>query len=298
MLVQLAGKIRPNPYGPDTVGTNFGLHFTGGEPFLNYELLRTAVETAHDLQIPSLFVETNCYWCIDDKVTEEKLHDLKGRGLKGILISVNPFYLEYVPFERTERAIRISLEVFGENVMVYQLEYYKRFKAMGIEGRVALEDYLGNLEKRDYLIRNVEFFVTGRAAYKLQAKLGELFPRFPANHFFSEPCRPSFLRNWHNHFDNYGNYVPGYCGGISLGDCRELDKLLNEGIRLEEYPLLQFLMNEDLKGLFQFSEDFGYRERREGYLSKCHLCIDVRKHLAGKEQFKELRPTEFYSHLE
>ena len=88
-------------------------------PFMNFELLLKAVETAHELKIPSTFVETNCYWCPSDEVTREKLQLLKEKGLKGILISVNPFYLEYVPFERTERAIRISQEVFGKNVMVY-----------------------------------------------------------------------------------------------------------------------------------------------------------------------------------
>ena len=33
------------------------------------------------------------------------------------------------------------------------------------------------------------------------------------------------IRNWHNHFDNYSNYLPGFCGGISLDDCRDLESL-------------------------------------------------------------------------
>lgn len=298
MLAQLADKIEPSPYGPETVGVNYGLHFTGGEPFLNYGLLYKAVEIAHQFRIPSTFVETNCYWCVNDNVTREKLQLLKEKGLRGILISVNPFYLEYVAFERTERAIRISIDIFGQNVMVYQLEYYRRFKALGIQGKVSFEDYLNHLETKEYLIRNVEFFVMGRAPYKLGEKLAEFFPKYPPQCFFNEPCSPSFLRGWHNHIDNYGNYVPGYCGGISLGDCRELNKLLREGMRVADYPVLTFLIDEDFKGLFQFAEDFGYKERREGYLSKCHLCTDIRKHLVGKDQFKELKPKEFYLHLE
>ncbi len=98
---------------------NHGLHFTGGEPFLNYPLLLKAVEMAEELGIPSTFVETNCFWCKNDDVTREKLTGLKKAGLKGILISVNPFYAEYVPFERTDRCIQVSQEVFGTNVMVY-----------------------------------------------------------------------------------------------------------------------------------------------------------------------------------
>lgn len=297
ILMQLAGKIKPSPYGPETISLNHGLHFTGGEPFLNYELLCKAVGIAHELKIPSTFVETNCYWCVNDELTRDKLQLLKERGLNGILISVNPFFLEYVPFERTERCIRISQGVFGENLMVYQLEYYRRFKELGIKDRVSIKDYL-NLEKRGDFIKNVEFFWMGRAAYKLGRKLGKNFHQYPADYFFNKPCMPSFLRNWHNHFDNYGNYIPGYCGGISLGDCRNLDRLLIEGIRSEEYPVLNFLMDEDLGGLFQFAKDLGYRESQEGYFSKCHLCTDIRKHLVVKKDFEELNPKEFYLHLE
>ena len=128
ILSQLGGRIRPNPWGDGTVSLNYGLHFTGGEPFLNFELLVEATEIADELKIPSTFVETNCFWCNSDEATGEKLKLLREKGLKGILISVNPFYAEYVPFERTERCIRISEEVLGGNVMVYQVEYYNRFK--------------------------------------------------------------------------------------------------------------------------------------------------------------------------
>ena len=296
ILMQLAGTIEPSPYGSETMSLNYGLHFTGGEPFLNYELLCKAVEIAEELNIPSTFVETNCCWCVNDELTREKLQLLKEKGLRGILISVNPFYLEYVPFERTERAIRVSQEVFGKNLMIYQKEYYRRFKEWGVKDRVSFENYL-KLEKKEDFAKNVEFFIMGRAPYKLEGKLEEFFPKYQAAYFFNEPCRPSFLRSWHNHFDNYGNYVPGYCGGISLGDCRNLESLLEEGVEIEKYPVLGFLINEDFKGLFQFAKDFGYMELREGYFSKCHLCIDIRKYLVVKKEFKELKPIEFYLHL-
>ena len=297
ILEQLSAYIQASPYGSQTVSLNHGLHFTGGEPFLNYELLCQAIEIAERLNIPSTFVETNSYWCTSDKLTREKLELLKKKGLKGIMISVNPFYLEYVPFEKTERAIRIAQEVFGDNLMVYQIEYYRRFKKAEIKGRVSFEDYL-RLEGKDSFFRSVEFFIMGRAAYTLGDEFQEFFPRHGASYFFSQPCQPSFLRSWHNHFDNYGNYVPGYCGGISLGDCRELDRLLTEGIETEEYPILGFVIDEDMRGLFQFSKALGYQEIQEGYFSKCHLCLDMRRYLAREGEFKELKPREFYIYLE
>jgi hypothetical protein len=293
LLSLLAGRIMPSPWGAHTISLNHGLHFTGGEPFLNFPLLVKAVEVAEELGIPSTFVETNCSWCLNDEVTRERMNLLAAAGLAGILISVNPFYAEYVPFERTERCIRISQQVFGRNVVVYQLAYYKRFRQLGIQERISLEDYM-ELTKDGRLVEQVELFLMGRAARRLR----EFYPAYPARRFFGTPCRPPFLRNWHNHFDNYGNFLPGYCGGISLGQWRNLDTLAEEGIDLDTHPVLRFLIAEDVRGLLQFAQDLGYQESPEGYLSKCDLCLDLRRHLVSEGDFEELCPREFYAHLE
>ena len=196
-LPQLAEVFKPSPYGRQYMSLNHGLHFSGGEPFLNFKLLLKAVEIAETLEIPSTFVETNCFWCKADELTRERLEALKEKGLKGILISVNPFYTEYVPFERTDRCIRISQDVFGPNVMVYQMEYYRLFKRLGITGRLSIEEYLKQTGQK-YLTDKVELFLMGRAAEKLKS----IYPCYPAKQFFNTPCQPNFLRSWHNHFDN------------------------------------------------------------------------------------------------
>jgi len=61
ILSQLADKIIQSPYSPDNISLNHGLHFTGGEPFINFNLLCKAVEISSPLKIPSVFVETNCF---------------------------------------------------------------------------------------------------------------------------------------------------------------------------------------------------------------------------------------------
>jgi hypothetical protein len=297
ILTQLAGKIQASPYGKENIDLSHGLHFTGGEPFLNFELLCKALEISSDHEIPSVFVETNCYWCTNDDITREKLVLLREKGLKGIMISVNPFYLEYVPFERTERAVNISTELFGHNALVYQLEYYRRFKELNIKDKVSFDRFL-QIENGTDFAGNTEFFIMGRAPYRLTDELDGLYPRHPAGRLVNLPCSPPFLRNWHNHFDNYSNFIPGFCGGISLGDCRELDDILKNGIDLEEYPVLNYLVRNDLKGLLQFTLGHGYIVNEEGYFSKCHLCVDLRRYLHSKSGFRELRPDEFYDNLD
>ncbi len=297
ILSRLSGKIISSPYGPNRISLNYGLHFTGGEPFLNFDLLCTAVEIADKLKIPSIFVETNCFWASDDNITKEKLKLLKKKGLKGIMISVNPFYLEFIPFDRTERAIKWSLDIFGHNTIVYQIEYYRRFKEWGIKDKVSFEEYV-RLERREDFLKNVEFLMMGRAPYRLNNILRNFFKKYPAETFFNEECITSFLTSFHNHFDNYRNFIPGFCGGISLGDCKELDHLIQIGIETEYYPILGFLIDNNFEEFLNFAKDYGYVESEDGYFSKCHLCIDIRRYLIQKGDFKELKPREFYEHLD
>jgi len=292
ILTQISDKIQPSPLGPDRISVNYGLHFTGGEPFLNFDLLLKAVGMARKLGIPSTFVETNSFWCADDKDTREKLTQLKVSGLNGILISVNPFILEQVPFERIERATITSGEIFKQNVMVYQEIFYHQFKGLNIKSTLSFQEYLQKVGLSG--LSFVELLPMGRAVYEL----GYLYRKYSATKFFGESCRESLTREWHVHVDNYGNYMTGYCGGISLGDARDMNSIW-DGTDLEEHPILEALLT-DLEKLYELGvKEFGYEERREGYVSKCHLCLDIRKHIAQQtNEFKELKPREFYSHLE
>ena len=58
------------------------------------------------------------------------------------------------------------------------------------------------------------------------------------------------------------------------------------------------LIAEDMTGLFRFAEDLGYTKSPKGYVSKCDLCLDLRSYLVSKADWKELKPAEFYTHLE
>jgi len=294
ILSQLSNTIQESPFGPKNVSLNYGLHFTGGEPFLNYDLLLKAVEIGKSLNIPSMFVETNCYWCKNDDITKKRLVELKKNGLNGILISVNPFILEFVPFEHTERAIRVSMEMFQKNFMIYQLYYFSQFKELNIKEKLPIEKYLQLISIND-LKRRVELFKMGRALYGLQ----DLYKKYPINYFFKQNCATELVRNWHCHFDNYGNYMPGYCGGLSWGEIKDLSSLCSEGINLDEFPILKTLIFGKLKDLYKFAVDkFEFKENVEGYISKCHVCFEIRKEIILKtSDFKELKPIEFYNHI-
>jgi len=271
------------------MGVNRGLHFTGGEPFLNFELLVEVVAIAHRLGIHSTFVETNCYWCTDEQTALDKLSQLKQAGLDGMLISANPFVLEYVPFERTLRAARIGGQVFPGGVLVYQPFFYQQFCDLGLHGTLSLEEYL--LKAPDGL-QHAELLPGGRVSYALSP----LFRTYPAECFSDTSCQHELIRDWHVHIDNYGNYVPGYCAGLALGDAHDLRTMCEEGLDLDARPILSALLT-GMGELRRLAKANDYDEK-EGYISKCHLCIDIRRHLAHVGSFVELRPLEFYERLD
>ena len=61
--------------------------------------------------------------------------------------------------------------------------------------------------------------------------------------------------------------------------------------------MLRHLIAEDVRGLLHFAQDFGYQEYGGGYLSKCDLCLDIRRFLVTQGDFEELGPKEFYAYL-
>ena len=295
LLYNLSPWVEPSMFGSSHIGVNSGIHFSGGEPFLNFGLLAEGVRMAKELDIPSVFVETNSVWATNEDVTREKLNILKNQGMDGILISVNPFFIEHVPFERVKRAAKISYEIFSSNAIIYQPEFFYEFNEMGLSSTLPFDEYITHKSKVA-LTQKVEFFISGRAPYKMEPY--GLFPHFPANLVMDIPCNTSLIRSWHNHFDNYGNFQPGFCGGISLGNWNELHELIEEGVEMEDKPILKSLIEDDFKNLLEYAKNKGYRERKNGYLSKCHLCTDIRKFLANQENYIELQPKAFYSFLE
>ncbi len=273
------------------ISFNYGIHFSGGEPFLNFELLLKAVEKAKKLNYTPILVETNAIWCTKEKTVLEKLEALKKAGLDGILISVNPFLLEYVPFKRTELAIRCASQVFSNKVLIYQEIFYYEFKKLNISGTLFLHEYL---KRGGYGLYYAELLPVGRACYELSF----LFKKYPSEVFFGKNCKTELLNPYHVHIDNYGNYITGFCAGLSLGHISELKSLVKEGMDLKKKPLLHILM-QDIKLLYQIAvNEYGYQPLSQGYISKCHLCLDIRKFLVSKNvNFQELSPKEYYQQV-
>ncbi len=128
--------------------------------------------------------------------------------------------------------------------------------------------------------------------------LGHLVPRYPAETFAETNCMGDILHAHHSHFDLYGNYISGFCGGLRIGSWRELPQVLDDFQGCRYPPLIEILIKRGPYGLAQMAqEDYGYQPDNAGYSGKCHLCVDVRRHLVRIRDFSELRPLSFYDHI-
>jgi len=265
------------------------LHLTGGEPFINFPLLLEAVKLTKKYEIP-FFVETNCYWAKNEEVAEEKLKKIKEGGLNSIMLSYSVFYLNKVPVENFEIAMKKSFEIFGmENVSFYTIDAYRIIKEKGIRGTMNFEDCLKIIGQEKFINFLKNYIVPkGKFLYTLE----NWFVKFKAEKFKGANCIGEFLNPYHIHIDLYGNYITSFCSGITPG---KFEEVLKNGINTGD-KILNFLMT-DIYDLLLWAESYGYK-RKDGYINKCHLCLDIRKFLIeNKFKFDSLKPEEFYNYL-
>ncbi len=275
-----------------------GLHLAGGEAFLHFELLLFGIEKCRQLGLPVEYVETNAGWCLDEETGREKFLLLREAGLKRLLISASPFHAETVPLKRTLAAIRAAESVFGPgNVIVYMMQFVDLIARFETERPVPLSTWIkvygregaGRLFWQGYAL-----IPGGRAGIEL----GSLAPqRHPPEAFAGQNCSREILLSRHCHFDPYGNYIPLFCGGLSLGKVEDLPRFVAH-FDARQRPLVRILIEEGPYGLYLLArKDFGLKDLHRRYAGKCHLCTEVRKFLVQRADFEELHPIAFYENL-
>ncbi|MFQ6102563.1 MAG: radical SAM protein [Anaerolineae bacterium] len=273
------------------------IHFTGGEPFLHFPLLLEGVRLARELGI-TCYVETSASWCVDHDQAVERFAPLRQAGLQAVLISCSPFHAERIPPIRTLRAIRAALDVFGpRGTIVYLPEFIEVVGQFDVERPTPLSRYeeeFGVEGARRVLWQGYGIISGGRSGYRL----GHLVPRHPASAFADTNCAGDILYAHHSHFDLYGNYISGFCGGLTVGDWHDLPQVLADFQAGRYPPLIEVLIERGPYELLELAQErYGYQPLPDGYAGKCHLCVDVRRHLVEQDDFPELRPRGFYEHI-
>jgi len=275
-----------------------GFHFGGGEPFLDFDRLLRLQRLATEFGIPIEYVETNASWCGDEAATRDRFEQLRDAGLRCVLASCSPFHAERVPLNRVTTAVRVGSDVFGPNgVIIWVPAFYRQLSQIRTDGTIRLSEYVASVGERtaELMIRSGYSLISGgRVGYEL----ADFYERQPPEGCRRDHCRMELLESGHAHFDPYGNFIPAFCSGISLGDARDLPSLFRS-FDLSRLPLINMLVERGPYALYEFAaSEFGYKPLDGGYIGKCHLCVDVRKWIRGRtDEFAELAPAQFYEQL-
>ncbi|HUV06048.1 MAG TPA: radical SAM protein [Armatimonadota bacterium] len=275
-----------------------GFHLGGGEPFLDFDRLLRVQRLATEFGIPIEYVETNASWCVEEAAARDKLEQLRDAGLLRLLVSCSPFHAERIPLNRVTTAVRVGSDVFGpDGVIIWVPEFYRQLSQIRTDGLIRLSEYAASVGQRsaEFMVRSGYSLISGgRAGYELAG----FYDCQPPEACEGDHCRMELLESGHAHFDPYGNLIPAFCSGISLGDARDLPALFG-GFDLSTLPLIDMLVERGPYALYEFAvSEFAYSPLDGGYIGKCHLCVDVRRCIRGHtDQFAELAPAQFYEQL-
>jgi len=265
-----------------------GLHIGGGEPFLDIEGLLGLIKTIRKSGINLDYIETNAAWITsDDARNREILSEVINAGGECIMVSADPFHVEFIPFWKPQRLIRLLREM-GISHFIWKDRYLPLLEQLDPAKTYdcqALYDIFG-YDVQQQCAGEYGMRFHGRALNLLR-KNGEKKVIVPS----SKPCAE--LQNTsHFHVDALGRYIPPGCTGmgILLEDVgKELDPA--------SYPVLSRLFGQGLDGLLQYAQGLGYRLDPGGYVSKCELCFELRKHLVSSDRqgHPDLTPERFYT---
>ena len=278
------------------------LHVGGGEPFLNRPRLLHVLQGIRSRGLLLEYVETNGHW-VKKQNAKEQLQEVRRAGCACLLLSISPFHNAFLSCRDNERAYKMIVEVFGpQGIFPWHPGHYPFLERVDPDRPVSFNEYARQFEDRElvYQLTGINYLhLAGRAAWNLSS----LLRRFPAEAFIDKQCREELSSPLHAHVDPYGHYLTGFCSGLQIGS-REgfrLEKLFQEGISLEKYPVLEMLIQGALGDLFRFAEVQGFGPDPEGYVSACHLCGHIRTWLYhNMEQEKgliELAPGVFYEEM-
>ena len=268
----------------ELAGQRGKVHITGGEPFGNYERLKRILQAACEERLGGLEkIETNAYWCTDDKLVRRRLAELKEIGLTRLQVSTDVYHQEYIPLERVERVVRIAHEVLGETGIQVRWRDFPAEPVLvanmsGSQREAAFSAALAKRRER----------LLGRAADELV----NLFPlrSYKKNAEYNN-CYKALLGARHVHIDGSGNIFCGTCIGIVAGriDLKKRVSLTEiwRGFDYRENPIFSVLAEQGPVGLLEQAVKLGYQVRA-GYADKCHLCYDIRRFLFTKGVHREI----------
>ncbi len=267
------------------------VHIGGGEPFMHFGALCDTVKALLRHGIGIDYIETNGFWAVKEDFIRDRLHTLKEIGVDCIMVSVDPFHIEYVPLERVLRLCHL-LEEEGFDYFIWQQRFLKKLLKLDlatVHTKEELEAALG----KNYITDTAAEYGLGMNGRAL-AIAEDIYDRKPAEAFLDNTSCRKILRPQHCHIDLYGNAVPSGCPGLAA----DMEAYLREEIPADKYPVMHRLVNGGVRALYEYAWEKGFVPDPAGYPTRCAFCYAIRQWLLHHEPSADLAPACFYENME
>jgi len=268
------------------------VHIEGGEPFLYPNKLLRVVKQLNNSSIYLEHIVTNCSWYQNQKDTKKLLNELKLNGLTRLLLKVGPFQNENIPLKKVQNVAKAA-EQLGINVMIWDNEVYPEVSSFDPSKTHSLKQYLKKYGN-SYMNKLAECYNVTFAGRSFEA-FGEYLNKYSISELFkqNQGCDKDFPTENHFHVDMYGNFIFSHTNGVTIN----IDDIGKE-LSPKKYPYLTILLNGGINSLYKLATNkYNFKPKAEGYLSKCHLCYEVRKFLVVNNNIEspDLQPLDFYT---
>jgi hypothetical protein len=246
----------------------------GGEPMLYPARAIAIFKKAHKMKIPVIEMLTNGTWGRDKKRAKALAKNLKDAGLNTLGISVDAFHLEYIPLEYPRQAAQASL-MAGIEKVVWNVAVLESLSAENRYDKMTAQ-ILKELEPVGIEAHVHKVTAAGRALETIP----QFFQRVP----LEGPCEgetpmENTLTNPQSLTIEPSGSVE-VCWHLSIGNAKEtpLDRIINE-YDWQKMPMVKVLVEEGPMGLLKEVEPLVGPFNKDLYVNKCHLCVEIRKHL-------------------
>ena len=254
----------------------YSVHIGGGEPLMNFDKLLEVCKSALNHGVSIDYIETNASWFTDDNSVSEKLQKLKSAGVDCLLISLDPFHNEFVPYIKIKNLIKCCRKN-NMDIFIWQSRFERIVGQMDENKTHSLLEY-ENIYGDDFVKKIAESYGLGYNGRALR-----ILERFSKNKKSCEElikeagmsCGNAIKSLRHFHVDYEGNLIPPSCNGFRAN----IFDLCVEGLDSVKYPYFTAIINGGLEALFKKAEALGFVPKKEGYVSKCALCFALKKHI-------------------
>lgn len=261
--------------------------YTGGEPFLYYDMLRDLVSyTYHKYGIIGGVV-TNCSWAKNESRAKEKLDELYQNGLRSLVVSCDSYHLQYGSLDSiryvVHRALELGISLCINTVVTKDVKICKNDvpKLLNLSendfekditikeiGPIKMGRTLTHIEEKDLIETEDPHYYNGNCPFVINTPTIT-----PNGSVFACCCFGNAEETPHE--------LIGYCGNVNS------DSFKNIFEGMEKNLLFNLLAHH---GPYQLLEMVKKQQRnikiRGKYLSTCDVCVelyhnpDVRKGLS------------------